>query len=218
MAVKNTNLGGTDWIVTDGLLFSDLNDTFDAAYDKSWEKPTFWVSSVWFTVYDAFTSEIAGAKWTTSGTAAWSDTSNAGGDAQGEAKITSDGNGTNTPAYIISNALPNNKFAYHFKGYIGLSGAGSQSNRTANVYFRERDGTNTIISSLSSAQPISGYVYFSIFVVRTAADTYDVYCGGKKIVTVSDADLEIGLYAVATGTLGNNLVVNVYMDDVRYIN
>lgn len=33
MAIKNTNLGGTDWPAGQNLLRVDLNDTFDAFFD-----------------------------------------------------------------------------------------------------------------------------------------------------------------------------------------
>jgi len=34
MVVKNTNLGGTDWADGDSLSHTDLNDTFDEAFEQ----------------------------------------------------------------------------------------------------------------------------------------------------------------------------------------
>jgi len=38
MAIKNTKLGGTDWVSTDRAYYNDLNDTFDATITKMDEK------------------------------------------------------------------------------------------------------------------------------------------------------------------------------------
>lgn len=218
MAIKNTLFGGTDWNDAEVLETVDVNDTFDAAYNKIIEKTTFWNDSEWFTVYDSFAASVAAGKWDISGTVAWSNTSNAGGDASGEAKLTQVA-GTISSSHIISNALPQNKNAYHFKGRVLTVAGNTGGNLHYILSFRERDGTNTTMWNDGQQNTnVSKNFYFSILVLKTAADTYDVYMGGKMIVTISDADLEIGLRISNSQTSANNGSATIFMDDVRYTN
>jgi len=216
MAIKNTNLGGTDWATNDYLLSTDLNDTFDAAYDKLKEKTTFWRLSEWYTVYDSFASVVSSSLWSTSGSVVHSATNLAGGDASGEAKVSV---GRNSTSYIVSNALPNNKNAYHFKGYFVTIPGSTSGNLHYIMYFRQRNGTLTQMfdSSTFNANPTLSF-YFSILVVKTASDTYDVYMGGKNLVTISDSDLEFGIAISDNQTSANDGSATVYIDDVRYTN
>ena len=72
MAIKNTNLGGTDWVTDETLYSADLNDTFDAAFEKIQTISNFWLNSDLYSVYDDMESYSIGAfttnaKWSVSG-------------------------------------------------------------------------------------------------------------------------------------------------------
>ena len=57
MAIKNTNLGGTDWAFEESpVAAADLNDTFDAAVVALRTNPAFWLNSDTYDVYDDFNS------------------------------------------------------------------------------------------------------------------------------------------------------------------
>jgi len=61
MAVKNTNLGGTDWTDGDILYAADLNDTFDAATNKIQTLSTFYLNGSLSTVHEDFESYNTGS-------------------------------------------------------------------------------------------------------------------------------------------------------------
>ena len=67
MAIRNTELGGTDWVF-ETLNAVDLNDTFNAATEKIKTLSAFWLNDFLFDLYDDFEDYTTGvtpssAKW-----------------------------------------------------------------------------------------------------------------------------------------------------------
>lgn len=220
MAIRTVALGGTDW-TSEILDSADLNDTIAALWDKVKTLTCFWLNSDLYDVYDDFNSYSTAAfptnsKWTITGTANITATTNAGGDTkelQVIASHTGSGSATSTAKSIL---LADNKhtfarlYASTTRSGVDNATTGSGQVRFGNTgsYFSFLTGTNAGTDSATS----------SVMVINTGTDAYDLYLGGKVVasytsVAAVDAQLEIRAYA--DGATSATQTTYVYCDDVR---
>ena len=232
MAIKNTPLGGADWATTDYASAADFNDTFDAAYNLLVKNARFWDVSTLRTLYDDCGSGAAtfSTLWTASGSGthseSYTNTSIAGGTAY-EMDLTCGGAaGSHVTKAVTVSATANR--SYHFRVACGVTATGTGgANGTAAIYFVLRDNAgvdqNYLIGDYNFTGVVStNTVYTDITIVRTAADTYDVFAGGKKIVsggTTQASTLVFGMRGASSDNGGSNRpLVHIYADDFYYSN
>jgi hypothetical protein len=182
----------------------------------------FWISDKNYQVYDDFTSEtIDAGRWTSSGTGTIAaDNGSESGSTSGWQMLMVS-NASSTVAVteeVISNAMPNNKKAYHCKIYILNTSDGNSSKAVAEgsvkfngVYYSL--GQDDIGNSASVSYTTA------VLWIKTANNTYDMYIGGvKKVAGVVIADFEIGFKCYANEDGGQNRVCTFYVGDVVYQN
>ena len=168
-----------------------------------------------YEVYDDFTSgTISATLWTQSGTATFSTsaTTNAGG-VSPEAKIACAGG---QDGYLLTKLLTANKHYFariYCNSSISVGGAGGGSNAYVLIGSSYSDPVFSHSRGASSAVGCSANAVMNVLVVNTATDTYDVYVGGKKVLSdQSTATPQLRLRTRTTGTA----TMNMYFDDVRY--
>ncbi|MFW5889461.1 MAG: hypothetical protein ACOC3Z_00615 [Nanoarchaeota archaeon] len=228
MAIKNTNLGGTDWTNEEQLKSLDLNDTFDAAFNKIQTLSTFWLNDELYEVYDDFDSYSTGTfatedttKWTitttTNATATISNTQNAGGTTN-ELKISVTSPDTSSPdgyygTTAVTTNLVANRHTYARLYWTGKN-AGSLSD-FATIWV----GFNNSFSVLYNfpddmAQNVGNYI--DVIIINTGDGDYDLYLSGKKIASysgVSAINAQLSFRVRAFGEENQN--AELYIDDVR---
>ena len=226
MAIKNTLLGGTDWSgekTTD----YDLNDTFDAAVAYLTTLSTFWLNSDLYDVYDDFDSYDTGAfttntNWTvTLGTGSpycnIVESQEAGGSGK-ELQIDGGGNaGAKGNITVTSKLLVSNKSTWlRFQGYHTPANTGTAYDEFLKVGLGNASVVTIANWTYDQDSSLLGkqWFYGDILVVALGSDFYDVYSGGKKIISNTEqADPQIKLYALDdTVNVAN---VGFYIDDVR---
>ncbi len=232
MAIKNTALGGTDWVDNDYMSATDVNDTFDAAVDKIKSLSAFWLNSFLFDTYDNFDSYSVGAwvnnsLWTyaNSGDASNStrsitvaSTTFAGGSGK-EIVFSVNINGGTGGAWSCADFYtPTVTANRHWFARINqaLVTAGSSTNGQK-VEF-SINGTNfDILASVDSnggSGTNSGYC--SLFVQAKGSDAYDIWFGGKLIRSVTTASPVIFFRVGAYANAASSQTATVRLDDVYY--
>ena len=232
MAIRNTELGGTDWENGEILEAPDLNDTFDAGTSKIQTLTAFWLNDELYDVYDDFDSYSTGA-FTTN--AKW-DVSTSGGGISG-------GSGsTNIEIVESQNAGGVGKELYIRAQAQVFSSSGSS--RTVditslqipkNVHTFARIRTDVIQSRFASGSVVQtgGYTidfgfpqdtqhtglsprYHRFLAIAKGDDKYDVYVGGRKAgdnITNSTGQWQFKVTAASGSSNGHEW--RVYIDDVR---
>jgi len=222
MAIRNNSLGGTDW-GNEGLTYTDLNDTFDAATSKIQSLSAFWLNDELYDVYDDFDSYSTGAftgntKWSTSGDIDIVNSQNAGGTTnEVRIKAYQFANGSDTSS-ITSLDLDNNKHTY-FRLYSswGLSNDNFSDHEVRIII---NGSTYKIFDNSfpgAGSTHISGNLKSDVLIIAKGSNIYDIYLGGKKVgndVTITDLEIEIENYVNAGGS-SSNLTLNTYIDDIR---
>lgn len=219
MANKNTLLGGTDWANNDNISHTDLNDTFNAAWDKIRTLSTFWLNSDLYTVYDDFDTEDVGSittntKWTfasQNGDTAVAASTNAGG-ATRELVLTATDTADNLDtASAVSKLLLANHHTF-VKLYCS-TGAGGFATNTCNVRFSKAGGYYAIVSG-------RGNNFASlIHVINTDTGDYDLYIAGKLVAqyaAIADANAQIEFTVTAKDEgSADTAASTMYIDDIR---
>ena len=232
MSIRNDLLGGTDWAANDILTSADLNDTFDAAWEAAGSSPGFYLNSNFYDVYDNFDSYSTGAfsptsLWTTSGTVEISATTNAGGSTQ-EAKVQAilSGfvNGSDT-ASLAATDLTENRHVWARLYCECTMSEDSGDNDSKAGYIRVRIGSSSQVKFFERTNQGNNsdggtvYCYTNVLVVALGSDNYDVYIGGKKVISnynTADLTLSFDTYvSKSTATSGGSIAMNLYLDDVR---
>lgn len=228
MAIKNDLLGGTDW-VDEGLVYTDLNDTFDAVVEKIQSLSAFWLNSDLYDEYENFNSYSTGAfttntDWdvTLTGTYAYSDivaSSNAGGTTN-ELRVgvqTRKGTG-NKSAVVKSKTIDSNK--HTFCRLYGSMAAYKDDTTTYSISFDNGTTWYTVGSitapNITNASA-TGTFTSDMLVIAKGSDSYDIYIGGKKVGSnVSIAAPQIG-FKVDCGYTDTSDGTSTYMyvDDIR---
>lgn len=242
MAIKNTNLGGTDWIDNEVLEAADLNDTFDAIYEKVVSNPAFWLNSEFYDVYDDFSSYTTGDNIASENPTNWTLTDNS--DGSGASKVitfqtvaSTTAGGTTDEARIRAGATGGAASELRAKAVakainltankhkfirVNVSWNGSTNDpgaryRDVGMQVSFNKGANYdkgIFDSGDSVWKLDGALT-EILVVAKGSNEYDCYIGGKLIRTVTDATFQIWIQAVASGNRGDTCNCYVYIDDVR---
>jgi len=224
MAIRNTNFTGatTNWASGElGLKSVDLNDTFDAAFNKIQTLSTFWLNSDLYEVYDDFESYSLGAfatnsKWTVSSGGTIVASTNAGGSSQ-ELYINASGTVTRT---VSTKELKNNRHTF-FRCYINTNGV-SNNNISGNAQIRfANTGSYYKIFNWGTSGIQQHTVISDVKVINTGDGDYDLYIGGKLVASYSGVSvvnakiLDIQVSATTGGTASTNAQTKFYMDDVR---
>lgn len=228
MAIRNDNLGGTDWTSGENnLKADDLNDTFDAAVDVLQQSPCFYLTSTLYDVYDDFNSDTPTdppdvSKWTVtpdldtanSGTCTVTNTQNAGGTTN-ELTVTITKTGAGTPRrsyeWAKAIALTADRHTWMRVAYR-ISDTSSSGSSYPVVSF---DGGSTIHPLVSVGDETKmSLSYNNILVVAKGSDEYDCYIGGKLIQNVTDSSFEIWL-SPTTNYGVSGVYSYLYIDDVR---
>lgn len=209
MAIKNTLLGGTDWVDNEAPSAEDLNDTIDAAVTKIQTLSAFWLNSDLYDVYDDFESYGTGAfssnsEWTVSNCEIAAST-NAGGSGQ-ELVVSAAASDTAT-AEAINLVADSHTFMRVY------SSIGSGAFGDTDVSFDGGSTYNTLLRADNDDAQNVGQALTTIYTVAKGSDEYDCYIGGKMVDNVTDATFTILIRSTnddpASGTS------NVYVDDVR---
>ena len=205
MAIKNTELGGTDWAPGEFLNSTDLNDTFDAAYAYLQKLSNFWLNSDLYDAYDDFESYSLGAFTTNS---KWTVGSVTG---DGTVTIVSDdtptgstskvlqldiGDGDTSASNVTVNTilLADNKHK-HIKCALKSSQNSSSGSEWGNIAVKlGSSGTeyNLLEESPEGNNSILSELYFDVSVVAKGSGDYDLYFGGRLMEAgISEADPQL---------------------------
>jgi len=223
MTVKNINLGGaSNWVSLENLSSTDLNDTFNAAFNKIQTLTNFWLNAELHTVYDDFTGYSTGAmatntNWTvtasstgTGGTVTNSCTvvaSNlAGGTSGRELELYADVDGSGvartSTIEVTSKLLADNKHkhcVFLLTPFPGNSNDTFTVTITATLYFGSQTlslFSQTLKNNANSYVPSGVYGQFIVDVVALGSGNYDVYVNGyKRFSNVAEADPQLGFKA-----------------------
>lgn len=223
---------------TEKLTNEDLNDTFDAAFEKIQQLSAFWLNTELYDVYDDFDSYSVGSfttntEWTITldsiGTypgAGSSDivaSTNAGGTSQelrlgarGNATGTSAGMGSATAEAINLDANKHTWFRYkpNFQGY----------GRTYSAYFRVKvgnstDGFTTITTrdANENSDEVTTKLNFinDFLVVAKGNDQYDVYSTGELVEENLSLPNGLNIQLIQYVNADDSNWHYVYIDDVR---
>lgn len=207
--------GGSDFTDDEVIKSADVNDTIDELYNLAANNPAFWLNSNFYDVYDDFESYGTGtfttnSKWTVSGTASIVTSTNAGGTGD-ECRL-----GTNTTQthYIESKTLSVDKHKFFRLGFAnGTKGSASNNvTLTISVTLGGSTASVLVVDGADNTTITSGGI--CVLIVALGSDQYDVYAGGKKIISaVTDIDPQIRI------TFNQQQVTNtdttyLYVDDV----
>lgn len=228
MAIRNTNLGGTDW-GNEGLTFTDLNDTFDAAVTKIQSLSAFWLNSDLYDDYENFDSESTGSftgntkvtintnaatGWTVQ--ASITNTQNAGG-ATNELRLHADHDGGTGAdgAYteVEATALAENKHTFG-----ALYGFASSDVADAFKYQISIDGSTYYDFGEVNDRPDDIWFLTNFLVIAKGSNQYDLYVGRKQLassVTVADLKVYIRIYASQSEGSAAAASYDLYIDDIR---
>lgn len=220
MAVKNSNLGGSDWGSSTVIKSIDLNDTFDAAINILRTNPAFWLNTNSYDVYDDFDSISLGSfssgndDWdvTVTGSASITNTSSvlAGGSNKEIAmRLTA-----NSAGAVTMSATSFNTNRSIFTRVYGKFGSAASSGSNDTTFSFSLNGTNWYTCVLQDDEGSDDTFNSMILVVAEGDDTYTIYFGGKVIassVTVANAKPH---YKLAGD--GDSFALDINLDDVRY--
>jgi len=173
---------------------ADINATFDAFFDLAISNPAFWLNGSTFDVYDDFESYATGsfssnANWVViSGVPSISVTTDAGGTGQ-ELKMSGSFSATTevrTDSLAVDRHTHIKAFWNHSHSVGGASGATSE----ANLRIKMEGGSFIEIIDINTtdgrgAGNGDGLMDFKI--VALGSDVYDVYAGGKKVISAITA-------------------------------
>ena len=230
MAIKNTLLGGTDWVGKEHFKTEDLNDTFNALTEKIQTLTTFWLNDFLYDVYDDFESYDVGAfvsndKWDVS-------TTQEGGslncniqastinDTGKELYFNTDtwsGSTTYTNTVTVTSQLiqPNKhiflKFATEVQAYSTTSAA-------TVIGLKIKFGSQSFLNSFSlGAKDMNktSKIYNTFFVVALGNNKYDVYLGSKKVFSdIEEITPQITLEISTFNTSATGRRAWAYIDDI----
>jgi len=220
LAIKNTNLGGTDWAADEKLASADLNDTFDAAYNVLQTLSTFWLNSDLYSEYENFNSESTGAissntNWTFSGTTSIVESTNAGGETK-ELYIHAASTGA-ANSYAETKLLDDNRHTF-CRVYAQVRATGSITDANVQAGFAKDSNYYNIITIASSGSGQYISCLSCIHVINTGDGAYDLYIGGKKVASysgVSASDAQLQIRCDVDGGGGDTAQAIAYIDDIR---
>lgn len=229
MAIKNTLLGGTDWTSSDNCSYADLNDTFDALFEFCAGQAVWYLNSNLYDVYDDFDSYstgtfstntdweiIKGGESGVTETAEIVESTNAGGSTK-ELKLTVQGdenynNNATVTAKTIN--LPANK-SFFCRIYAKLFHVVADDSSWARLRIGLGNATAITVMESKNDFGVGTYAFLSVLVVAKGSNTYDVYVGGKKIISGTvQANPQLSIIAYGEGRSGEGCA-NIYIDDVR---
>jgi len=238
MAIRNIALGGaSDFAYQEKPISStDMNDTFDAAMTKIQSLSAFWLNSELYDVYDDFEGYSVGAftdnsKWditltsgvNASGSASIASSTNAGGSGKELVLTGQSGSDSNTGAASAKTlTLTSNKHTFA-KFKLTWSSTRYSNSCSWYIYFgNATDGWSTVYSAGASGGDVTDRAALqddpanTVLVVAKGSNVYDVYYGGKKILSsvtkTNGAQLEFGVSRAGYGVSGT---MYMYIDDVR---
>lgn len=216
----------------------DLKDTFDAAANYLKTLSMFWLNSYLYDVYDDFESYSTGAftsnaNWTVTLSEAGAATAaatvesstNAGGTGK-ELKLTctvEDDLGDETAYAEVKSLLNPASSHLWFRAYWVLSSASAPTSTNTyscmQVKLEGQAYTDVATTTFTGTGNSSSQGYVDIFLHCTAANTFDMYIGGKKIysgVTAAAPYVYVRAYCVAPDNNNTRTITaTVYIDDVR---
>ncbi len=225
-------MGGTYGATSNNLSSTDLNDTFDKAFNYIRTLTFFWLNSDLYSVYDDFESYSVGnmatnTNWTVTitpaaaggtHTCAVASSTTAGGSGK-ELVLTaqpaqSGGSTQIGTVKIASKLIPANS---HIFARVALHDGSNHNAAPGSEYYFSLNGT-TWYSFLggNNNMPYSWILYAEVKVIAKGSDNYDMYVGGYKMasnVNVPSAQLYIKL--ISTTVAGYSGVGYLYLDDVR---
>lgn len=221
MAIKNTNLGGTNWTSTDYMASADINDTFNEAYERIISSPSFWMSSTLYDVYDNFdsyaTSTIAtNTNWTITvangGVASVVVSNNANGGSTGkELKLEAAAATTTPTALALSKLLTANRHT-HVK--LAITMAGDTAVEPISVTVSYNSGTTNYNVMTGQQRQGTLTVYTDFTAIAKGSNVYDLYIGGRLVASgVTIATPQFRIY-ISTGDPAASASATVFVDDV----
>jgi hypothetical protein len=227
MAIKNTELGGTDWVINEVVTPTDLNDTMNAAVNKVLTTTAFWLNNELYDVYDDFESYSTGAfttntNWTiTITTTAGSPTLSSVIESsnqwlEGTSKLlvltasasTASGFGS---VVATSNGLGTNK---HFFAKIRFTADSQFSGTTCGLFIQIGNISEVTIIN-SGALKRDNYLY--LIGIAKGDGYYDVYLGSQKIISNLQTTVapNIKIRTVISSDASTSGSVTFRIDDVR---
>lgn len=239
MAIKNTLLGGTDWVGKEHFKSEDLNDTFNALTGKIQTLSAFWLNDELYDVYDDFESYDVGSfttndKWDVTISASPScvaettiELSTQAGGTSKELRLNSATTGTantNAQVTVSTNNLEQGKHFYCKCRFVQNKGGTTETYQNLHTAIITFSGTNYALVNeaiLGYRGDVPGDLLSHIFevkVISKGVNNYDFYVNqilvGSNINTTTPSVSFFGKVRSPFGVTRGSSVF-CYIDDVR---